>query len=66
MKKILKFSILSIFAFLVFCGTLIFSMPSLKVANAEITTATADIISISTPGGLKDFIEECYRDPAKK
>lgn len=64
MKKILKFSILSIFAFLVFCGTLIFSMPSLKVADAEITTATADIISISTPGGLKDFIEECYRYPA--
>ena len=63
MKKILKFSILSIFAFLVFCGTLIFSMPSLKVADAEITTTTADIISISTPGGLKDFIED-YSDPA--
>lgn len=61
MKKILKFSILSIFAFLVFCGTLIFSMPSLKVADAEITTATADIISISTPGELEAFIER-YSD----
>ena len=65
MKKTLKFSIFSLIVFLAFCGLFLFSMPCIiNNVDAEITESTADIISISTPGRLKDFIEECYRDPA--